>query len=120
MYKEVKTVKTYAGPYQEVINELKSGLSIKAVSEEIQVGYSGPLNQSDEGIVLGALNALKWNDSVPPGCVKVRVRDGVVTLSGEIGWEYQKFAAGEAVRYLTGVGAVNNKITIKPKVNSRW
>jgi len=93
---------------------------VKAVTEKIQVRYPDSVKRSDEDIAWSVSNALVWNASIPPDRVKVRVQDGVVTLSGEIGWEYQKFAAGEAVRYLRGVVLVVNNITIKPKVNSRW
>jgi osmotically-inducible protein OsmY len=103
-----------------VWEELQCGPYIKAVSEKLPIRFSGPFKQSDEDIGLSGSNALKRNVSVPPGCVRIRVRDGVVTLSGEIAWEYQKFAAEESVRYLIGVVSVNNQITIKPKFNSRW
>lgn len=90
------------------------------MSEKTLGSYFRPLKQSDEELILRASNALRCNTSVPPNCVKVQVQKGVVTLSGEIDWEYQKFAAAEAVRYFTGVVMVNNKIAIKPKVHSRW
>jgi osmotically-inducible protein OsmY len=93
---------------------------IQVMSEALPVRYSGPFKQSDEDLGLGVFKALSQNVSVPRGQVNIRVQDGVVTLSGEIGWEYQKFAAEEAVRYLIGVVSINNQITIKPKVNSRW
>ena len=53
---------------------------------------------------------------VPHDRVKVQVQDGVVTLSGEVDWWYQKDAAEDAVRYLVGVVLVSNQITIKPAV----
>jgi VCBS repeat-containing protein len=109
------TVKTYAGPYQEVINEIP-----EAIADKIQVRYPGSLKFLDKDILRTELNALKRNVSVPTDHVKMQVQSGVVTLSGEGDWEYQKFAAGEAVHYLMGVVSVNNQITIKPKLNSRW
>jgi hypothetical protein len=72
------------------------------VSEKTLGRYSRPLIQSDEELHLRALNALRCNLSVPPNCVKAQVLQGVVTLSGEIDWEYQKFASAESVRYLRG------------------
>jgi osmotically-inducible protein OsmY len=70
----------------------------------------------DENIVRNAASSLKRNVSVPPDSIQVKVQSGIVTLNGAIGWEYQKFAAAESVRYLMGVVSVNNLITIKPKV----
>jgi osmotically-inducible protein OsmY len=40
-----------------------------------------------------------------------------VTLSGEVGWHYQKEAAALAVRPLRGVTGVSNQVTIRPQVN---
>ena len=51
---------------------------------------------------------------MPHDRVKVHVQDGLVTLSGEVDWGYQKFAAEEAVRYLMGVVWFSNQITVKP------
>ena len=42
------------------------------------------------------------------------MEDCSVTLRGEVGWEYQRRAAFDAVRYLPGVIGVSNEITIKP------
>ncbi len=92
---------------------LKSELNIPVI-------YTGSQEWLDADIARTVKIALQLNASVPSDCVKVRVLDGVVTLSGELDWEYQKFAAEEAVRYLTGVVSVNNQITIKPRINSRW
>jgi osmotically-inducible protein OsmY len=46
----------------------------------------------------------------------VQVQDGVVSLSGEVDWWYQKDAAEDAVRKLKGVVLVSNHITVKPAV----
>jgi osmotically-inducible protein OsmY len=89
---------------------------VKAVAEEIQVRLPGSLKRSDEAIARAAANALEWNVAVSHERVKVQVQDGVVTLSGEVDWWYQKDAAGDAVRKLVGVVLVSNRITIKPAV----
>jgi osmotically-inducible protein OsmY len=46
----------------------------------------------------------------------VQVQDGLVTLSGQVDWWYQKDAAEDAVRKLVGVVSVSNHITVKPAV----
>ena len=89
---------------------------VKAVAEEIQIKLPGSLKRTDEDIARAAANALEWNVSVPHDRVKVQVQNGVVTLSGEVDWWYQKSAAEDAVRNLMGVVLINNKITIKPPV----
>jgi len=89
---------------------------VRAVTEAIQVRLPGSLKRSDEDIARAVANVLEWNVLVPHGRVKVQVQDGLVTLSGEVDWGYQKFAAEEAVRYLMGVVWFSNQITVKPTV----
>ena len=89
---------------------------VKAVAEKIQVRLPDSLKRSDEDIARAASDTLEWNISVPHDRVKVRVQDGVVTLSGEVDGWYQKDAAEDAVRKLVGVVLVSNHIAIKPAV----
>jgi osmotically-inducible protein OsmY len=89
---------------------------VRAVAEEIQVRLPSSQKRSDEDIAGMVANVLEWNVLVPYDRVKVHVQDGVVTLSGEVDWVYQKFAAEEAVRYLMGIVSLSNQITVKPTV----
>ena len=89
---------------------------VRAVAEEIQVRLPGSLKRSDEDIAGMVANVLEWNVLVPYDRVKVHVQDGVVTLSGEVDWGYQKYAAEEAVHYLMGVVWLSNQITVKPTI----
>ncbi|MFC1907029.1 BON domain-containing protein [Chloroflexota bacterium] len=89
---------------------------VRAVAEEIKVRLPSSLKRSDEDIAGAVANVLEWNVLVPHDRVKVRVQDGLVTLSGEVDRGYQKFAAEEAVRYLMGVVWFSNQITVKPTV----
>ncbi len=49
-----------------------------------------------------------------PGTISLVVRDGWVTLNGEVNMWYQKSAAESSIRYLLGVKGITNNITIKP------
>jgi len=89
---------------------------VRAVSEEILVRLPKSLQRSDEDISMAVINVLQWNVLVPNDRIKVTVQNGRVTLSGEVDWGYQKFAADDAVRYLMGVAWFDNQITIKPSV----
>jgi len=89
---------------------------VKAVAEKIQVRLPGSLKRSDEDIGGAVANTLEWNVSVPHDRIKVQVQNGLVTLSGEVDWWYQKNAAEDAVRKIVGVVMVSNNITVKPVV----
>ena len=89
---------------------------VKSVTEDIKVNPPVSLKRTDADIALSATNVLYWNLNVPRDRVKVKVRDGWITLSGEVDWYYQKNAAEDAVRHLIGVVGLINGITIKPNV----
>lgn len=68
---------------------------------------------------MACVAALKSNYSVPDETIKVVVRQGWITLEGEVEWQYQRDAAHNAVRYLTGVQGVYNNIAIKTQVSPK-
>jgi osmotically-inducible protein OsmY len=91
---------------------------VKAVVEEIKVTLASSYKRADKDIAKSATNVLDWNLWVPHDRVKVMVRDGLITLSGDVDWYYQKEHAEDAVRHLKGVLGVINSITIKPPVKA--
>ena len=91
-------------------------LGVKAVAGEIKVSLPVSYKRTDEDVARSATNVLNWNFLVPNDRVKVRVQDGLITLTGDVDWYYQKEHAENAVRHLIGVVGVSNSITIKPKV----
>ena len=56
-----------------------------------------PAAQPDADIARTAQSVLQWTTPLPPGCVKVKVENGWITLSGDVEWEFQKEAAVRAV-----------------------
>jgi osmotically-inducible protein OsmY len=57
---------------------------VKGVADELEV--KGVFDKTDEEIAREAINALKWNYSVPDN-VKVAVTKGWLTLEGEADWD---------------------------------
>jgi osmotically-inducible protein OsmY len=88
---------------------------VKAVANDIEVKLPASASRPDPDIARAALDALKWNVSVPHERIKVKVEKGWLTLEGDVDWFYQKEAAERAVRYLTGVQGVSNLITVKAR-----
>jgi osmotically-inducible protein OsmY len=89
---------------------------VKGVTEEIKVTLAASHKRTDQDMAESATRVLGWNRWVPEDRVKVKVRDGWITLSGDVEWYYQKEHAEVAVRHLQGVVGVINSITIKPPV----
>lgn len=92
---------------------------VKGVVMEIDIALPGSNKLKDADLARNARHALEWNASVPKGAIKISVQNGWVTLTGEVNWAYQRWAAVGAVRDLIGVAGVNNQIAIKPQVAPR-
>ena len=85
---------------------------VRAIAQEITVRYLGEKKLSDDEIAKRALNILQWDVSIP-NKVKVTVENGLVTLTGEVDWHYQKAAAEAAIQKLGGIATVFNNIKLK-------
>jgi osmotically-inducible protein OsmY len=89
---------------------------VKAVADELQVRLPSSFERSDGDIAQAAANALQWNIWIIHVIhrIKVAVKNGWITLSGDVDWWYQKENAGATVRNLIGVRGLSNDIVIKP------
>ena len=95
----------------------KKVTGVRGIAEDIQIGVSPVFRKNDTEIAESVLNALKWHSAVPEEKVNVKVEDGIVTLEGEVEWEYQRSSAKDSVDHLLGVRNVVNNISVKPKVS---
>jgi osmotically-inducible protein OsmY len=91
---------------------------VKAIAEEIDVRYVTDKKTSDDEIAKRAVDILGWDTLVPSGSIQAVVRDGWVTLTGNVDWYYQKKAAEDDIRKLGGVRGVINNIAIRPPVKA--
>lgn len=85
---------------------------VKAVANELQVRLPQAGVRTDEDVARAAAEALRWDVSVPHEQIDVTVAEGRVMLTGRVPWDYQRRAAEQAVRCLTGVKGVANTITV--------
>lgn len=92
---------------------------VHAIAMDLEVKLPASQQRSDSEIALAAAAALRLDSLVPDGRVQVQVENGWVTLTGEVDWGYQFASAEQAIRPLPGVRGMYNKITIKPRVDSR-
>ncbi|WP_367253434.1 BON domain-containing protein [Pseudomonas sp. stari2] len=108
-------VKSYA---QKISAEraVKAIKGVRAVAEEIQVRLDKGAGTDDDTIANRAVNIISWRSDTPAGDIKVVVQKGWVTLEGQVDWQYQKEVAESAVRKLSGVVGVDNRITLRPRV----
>jgi osmotically-inducible protein OsmY len=50
---------------------------------------------------------------VVPDNLQAEVRNGHVTLRGEVAWSFERTAAERAIRYLAGVHGITNAVTVR-------
>jgi osmotically-inducible protein OsmY len=89
----------------------------KAVANDINVRLRDGQQRTDTDVAQAALAALKWNTMVPDEKLTLTVSNGWVTLKGKVDWEYQRTAAANSVRDLSGVRGVTNSITLEPHIS---
>jgi len=111
-------VQSYAAKYSAV-HAAERVTGVKAVTDELKVDLPAFHVRNDEDIARAAVNELQWDVWVPADRIKVKVDAGWITLEGDVDYKYQKTAAEDAVRNLTGVKGVTSMITCKrPAVSS--
>lgn len=96
----------------------KRVFGVKAVANELDVKLASDYTRSDEDVAAECVNALRAHVSVPDEKIKIVVTDGWVRLEGIVEWQYQKYAAENAVRYLIGVRGITNLIELKPRASA--
>jgi len=116
----IVTLTGYVESYAEKLAAERAALGVagvRAVVNNIEVRLPTSSQRTDEDIARRAAQALDWTTGIPRDQIKVAVDDGWVTLKGNVDWYYQKVAAEDAVRYLTGVKGVINLIEVRPTVS---
>ena len=84
------------------------------VAQDLHVKVLTAHQRNDAELAGSIQSALKW-DVLVPDDVAATVKDGFVTLTGQVTWNFQRDGAVRAVGQLAGVTGVFNQITLKVK-----
>ena len=68
--------------------------------------------REDDEIRGAALQTLMWDSEVPAASIDVKVREGWVTLKGNVNYQYESDAAFDDVASMTGVLGITNEIKV--------
>jgi osmotically-inducible protein OsmY len=82
------------------------------VDDQLKVNLVGADRREDDEIRGVALQALIWDTDVPSDLVDVKVEDGWITLTGDVGYQFESDAAYDDVASLYGVYGVTNEIKV--------
>jgi osmotically-inducible protein OsmY len=113
------TLNGYATSYSEkweAVHATKRVAGVKAIADDIEIQLPASSHRTDTDIAAAAINQIEWSTTIPNGTVQATVRDGWITLEGQVEWWYQKNAAGGLVKQMAGVKGLTNSISISPKV----
>lgn len=91
---------------------------VHGIAQEIEVRTPAGKKKADDEIAAQAVSIITWDTTIPNEVVKVKVESGWITLTGKVDWQFQKMAAEQAVRKLSGVVGVTNLIEIKSRVQA--
>ncbi len=107
-------VTTYAQKFAAE-RAVKRVAGVIGVANDVEVRLPGVDERPDPEIARDVVAELKvwlpqsWDD------IKAVVKNGWVTLEGEVQWNYQREYAERAIRWIKGVKGVSNLIRLKPK-----
>lgn len=113
----VVTLAGRASSYSERIAAVRAAervYGVRAVVDHLEVRLPKSGIRDDDGIAVAIAHTLRWNVLVPK-TVTVEVRNGYVTLRGDVHWNFQRDAAERAVRDVEGVRGIVNSIIVKPR-----
>jgi osmotically-inducible protein OsmY len=104
----------------EAQNAAHRVMGILDVANDIKVKPADRFARTDTQIANAVRSALEWDALVPNEMIQSTVSDGWVTLDGEVDYGRERSDAEQAIRRLTGVVGVTNRITIRKRpVDSR-
>jgi osmotically-inducible protein OsmY len=100
---------TSAAEKWEAVRASKRVVGVKAIADDIEVKLHETFINTDSDIAAAAIHHIDWFTTM--------VRNGWITLDGEVEWQYLKIAAGHFLHHLSGVKGVSNEISIKPRLS---
>ena len=113
----VVTLSGFASNFMEKDAAEKAAKRVYGVgcrANDIQIKLSS--TRTDPEVARDAVHELESHVLIPADKIKVTVRNGWVTLEGNVDWQFQKNLAESSVKKLKGVIGITNNIQVKPKI----
>jgi len=97
-----------------VIKAAKRVKGVHAVVEEIKIKFPSDTTADDKDIAERIASLCGWNTTFRKYDIKAEVKNGRVSLSGAVDWQYQRTDIRDHVSRLRGVTGVTDSIVIRP------
>jgi osmotically-inducible protein OsmY len=108
-------VRSYTAKF-EAEREAKRVSGVLGVANDIEVRLPSTDQRPDPDVARDVVAQIKLDLPAAHQHIQTVASNGLVTLEGEVEWNYQKEWAERAARRVKGVRGVFNKIAIKPHV----
>jgi osmotically-inducible protein OsmY len=110
-------VRSY-GQRREAESDAKRAAGVMAVANDIEVRLPIIHWRPDPEIARDAASALKALLQHSWDGIQVVVKNGWVTLEGQVEWNYERERAADAVRRIRGVKGITNSIQVRSRARS--
>jgi osmotically-inducible protein OsmY len=91
---------------------------VRAIAEDIEVKMPADSRTTDAGIAEQIAQILRWNSTFRDTDIQAEVRNGYVTMTGEVNWSYERQAAANRIEELQGIAGIFNHIKIREQAPS--
>jgi osmotically-inducible protein OsmY len=108
-------VRSYMQKYQAE-QDAKRVAGVIGVVNDIEVRLPGVDERPDPEIARDAITQIKNELPYSWDRIRVIVKNGWVTLEGEVEWNYQRTRVEDAVRRVRGIKGITNSIEVRPRV----
>jgi osmotically-inducible protein OsmY len=105
------TVGSFAQRHAAVADARRTA-GVEYVEDWLQVRMLDRDRREDAEIRGAALQRLEWDSEIPGDAIQVSVKDGWVTLKGDVVFQFQSDEAFNRVASLYGVTGVTNEIRV--------
>lgn len=115
----VVTLSGHVSSYAEKIaaeRAVKRVSGVQGVAEELKIDLPSFHIRNDTDLARSAVEAIRWNASIPIDAIVVKVEHGWATLTGKVDWQFQREAARLAIASIAGMLGVTNQITLNERV----
>ena len=108
-------IRSYVQKYQAE-TAAKRVAGVVGIVNDIEVRLPDIDERPDPDIVRDAIARIKSELPYSWDGIRVIAGNGLLTLEGEVEWNYQRERAEEAVRRVRGIKGITNRIVVKPRV----
>ena len=96
----------------------KGVTGVHALVDNIEVRLGSGKGRADDDIAEKIAHVLEWSVSIPNKDIQAEVKNGFVTLNGNVDWNYQRQNVVDRIWDIRGVTGVSNLIKVKTRAST--